>query len=571
MKLLILGGYGTFGGRLAWLLSDVAGLEILIAGRNGAKATAFCAAYRGAARVRPLTLDRADIHAALSAETPDIIVDASGPFQDYGEAPYRVVEAAIELGVDYLDLADGADFVEGISTFDHAAKINGRFVLSGASSFPVLTAAVLADMAKRMTIHRIEGGIAPSPFAGVGRNVLRAVLSYAGSPVALIRGGTPSTGEGLVETRRRTIAVPGHVPLASTRFSLVDVPDLRLIPPQHPELGEIWIGAGPRPESLHRLLNVLAWLRRRGLIPHLTPLAPLCHAVLNLIRFGEHRGGMYVHASGTALGDPIEESWSLIADGDDGPMIPSMAAEGIIRKCLSGDRPARGARSAIGALGLKDYQRLFAGRKIATGFHSSVERPLYRKLLGPAFDTLPRAVAEFHQAVQPCRWQGKAEVRRGTSPVARLVAALIGFPRAGTDVDVSVAVTAEGEGERWARSFDCKVFSSTQTAGQGRNEGLLVERFGPITVGLALVVQGDRLRLVPRRWFFLGMPLPNWLMPGGDTFETEAEGRFRFDVTIRAPLIGLIVAYRGWLEPLGQVNLPKGLTRPHQIEPVPAL
>src|SRR5690242_2489778 len=42
MKVLILGGYGTFGGRLAQLLADEARLTLIIAGRSRAKAQAFC-------------------------------------------------------------------------------------------------------------------------------------------------------------------------------------------------------------------------------------------------------------------------------------------------------------------------------------------------------------------------------------------------------------------------------------------------------------------------------------------------------------------------------------------------
>jgi hypothetical protein len=33
----------------------------------------------------------------------------------------------------------------------------------------------------------------------------------------------------------------------------------------------------------------------------------------------------------------------------------------------------------------------------------------------------------------------------------------------------------------------------------------------------------------------------------GTSFESEKDGRFRFDVEIAVPLIGLIVAYRGTL------------------------
>ena len=42
MKILILGGYGVFGGRLAQLLSDEPGFELLIAGRDLGRARRFC-------------------------------------------------------------------------------------------------------------------------------------------------------------------------------------------------------------------------------------------------------------------------------------------------------------------------------------------------------------------------------------------------------------------------------------------------------------------------------------------------------------------------------------------------
>lgn len=41
LRVLIIGGYGTFGGRIATLLADEPGLTLLIAGRSGAKAAAF--------------------------------------------------------------------------------------------------------------------------------------------------------------------------------------------------------------------------------------------------------------------------------------------------------------------------------------------------------------------------------------------------------------------------------------------------------------------------------------------------------------------------------------------------
>jgi hypothetical protein len=63
----------------------------------------------------------------------------------------------------------------------------------------------------------------------------------------------------------------------------------------------------------------------------------------------------------------------------------------------------------------------------------------------------------------------------------------------------------------------------------------------------ALVVEGDRLRLVLRRWSIFGIPLPSWLAPRSNSYETEQDGRFSFHVEISHPWTGLIVGYRGWL------------------------
>ena len=550
MVILILGGYGVFGGRLAELLSNVTELEFIICGRDRSRAEAFCAAYRGLTQVRPLGLDRADIVIALQEQQPDLVVDASGPFQDYGADRYRVISACIDARVDYLDFADAADFVFGVPQFDAQAKDAGVFVLSGVSSFPVLTAAVLREMAKTMEIRSVEGGIAPSPYAGIGLNVMRAVVGYAGAPVKLRRRGEPSQGIGLAESLRFTIAAPGRLPLRNTHFSLVDVPDLQVIPPEHPTMTDIWMGAGPVPEVLHLILNLLARARARLRLPSLEPWSRLFYLVLNGMRFGEHRGGMFVRARGTVGRRTVERSWHLLAEGDDGPYIPSMAIEAIVRRLLAGKRLAPGARSGVRALELADYDALFQDRKIFTGFREPEnDAPLYRKILGSAFSALPPRVQELHGSVGTRQWTGLAEVRRGRGPAVALVAALVGFPKAASRAQVTVKFTPENGAERWVRSFDGKSFSSVQSAGEGRNEYLLVERFGIASFAMALVVEGDRLILAPRRWSLLGLPMPRFFLPTGSSFETVQEGQFCFDVQIAIPLIGLIVAYKGRLDP----------------------
>ncbi|TIR16311.1 MAG: saccharopine dehydrogenase, partial [Mesorhizobium sp.] len=152
MKILIVGGYGSFGGRIIELLENEPRLTLIVAGRSLARADAYCKNRdRAVARVVPALFDRdGDIVEQLSPLRPDILIDASGPFQAYGEGRYRLIEACIDQGVNYLDLADGSDFVAGVSAFNEAARTAGLFVLSGVSSFPVLTAAAVRRLSLGM-------------------------------------------------------------------------------------------------------------------------------------------------------------------------------------------------------------------------------------------------------------------------------------------------------------------------------------------------------------------------------------------------------------------------------------
>jgi len=149
LRILILGGYGTFGGRLAQLLADEPDVTLIIAGRSRRKADAFCTSLPFKAETVPLAFDRdGDVEAQIATIKPDIVVDATGPFQFYGNFPYRVVQACLSLEIDYMDLADGSDFVSGVEEFDADAKARRVSILSGVSSFPVLTAAVVAALSE---------------------------------------------------------------------------------------------------------------------------------------------------------------------------------------------------------------------------------------------------------------------------------------------------------------------------------------------------------------------------------------------------------------------------------------
>jgi len=364
MRVLIIGGYGNFGGRLVDLLSDEKRLTLIVAGRDFDSAERFCAARRGcAANLLSAKFDRANPESTIGELKPDVVVDAAGPFQLYGSDPYRTARAALAHGASYIDLADGLDFVRGIGVLDNEAKTAGQFVLSGASSFPVLTAAVVRRLQSLVPeIDSIVAGIAPSPFARVGLNVVRAIASYAGKPIRVRDEGTWVTRYGLISSRRLTIAPIDCAPLPPIRFALVEVPDLIVLAEDWPLAKTIWMGAGPTPALLHRMLWLAAWSVRLRILPTLLPLAPLMDWAVNTFRWGQHRGGMLVAVAGGGRA----ASWHMIAEGDIGPFIPSMAIEAILRKCFDGVAPAAGVRPAHHDLELSDYEGMFARRGVVT-------------------------------------------------------------------------------------------------------------------------------------------------------------------------------------------------------------
>ena len=270
MNVLIIGGYGFFGGKLSELLAHEAGLHIIIAGRNLQKAQAACDKYGNArARFSALRFDRNEYPSSqLEDQNLDLIIDVSGPFQTYGERPYAVIDYALEVGIHYLDIADGAEFVEGVSQFDSQAKTKKLTILSGVSTYPVLTSCAVDRLALDLDdITHVRAGIAPSPHNDMGRSVVDAISSYAGKPFPVLKDGKKTQAYGLTEGMTRRICAPGKLPLDPLLFSNVDVPDSRLFGEYYDGLQSVWNGAGPKPVILHRCLMGLAKLVKWRALP----------------------------------------------------------------------------------------------------------------------------------------------------------------------------------------------------------------------------------------------------------------------------------------------------------------
>jgi len=549
LKVLIIGGYGTFGFGIAERLSNEAGLELILAGRNFEKAVAACAQLSGAATFTPLKLDRANLHIEADAKLgfkPDLIIDASGPFQNY--SVFDLANYCKANSIHYADLSDySVDTAAAKAVYAKDAP-DTIFLAFGLSTCPVLSAIGLREIEAHIgPAANITIGISPSPRANLGRNVIGAATSYAGqTKVGILKNGQMELVAGLTQTRKETICTPGGSPLPRLPFAVADAADARVLQSSFTALQNIWTGAGTRPLWLHRCLIFLSRCVADGLFPKLSRFTDLFHCARQFLGFGSHRGGMFVRASNARN----VASWHLIAEGDDGPRIPALPAVALVRKMLRGDTPKPGAYTGDELIGLSDLAPEFAQLDITYGLqYDGADLPPYEKVMGAAYADLSPAVQALHRTGTGREFAGRCTVTRGKNPLSHIVAAIMGFPKSGDDVPVTVTVTPDATGELWTRQFGKSTFSSHHRDGTGKWSRHVTESFGPMSVHMAILEEGGRMRMNTKGWSFLGIPLPPFLRPGGDVYETQdAKGRFVFHVDLKAPIFGRLCKYEGWLE-----------------------
>jgi hypothetical protein len=165
---------------------------------------------------------------------------------------------------------------------------------------------------------------------------------------------------------------------------------------------------------------------------------------------------------------------------------------------------------------------------------------LYRRLLGPSFDTLPASLRDFHDVES--EWHGHSlfTVTRAPGLLRGLVANLGGLPRSG-QVPMRLTLRAEGPRERWIRHFGSQRLESVQWT----ENGLLLEQFGSLRFGFRLLVEPPALRLKHERTWVLGVPFPRPLGPMGSGEEIGRQDGCAIVARAFAPLLGQLVQYEG--------------------------
>jgi NAD(P)-dependent dehydrogenase (short-subunit alcohol dehydrogenase family) len=360
-RVLIIGGYGNFGSYIARALAPDPQVRLLIGGRAKAKAEAFAAQLGSANPAEGHAIDiDGDLAVALDRTSPDIVIHTTGPFQ---RQDHRVARACIAHGCHYLDLADARDFVVAIGELDAAARERGVIVVSGASSVPCLTAAVIDRYRPSFTrLDTIDYGISTAQQTNRGLATTSSVLSYVGKPLLRLRDSRMQRVFGWQDTH----AV--HYPELGLRlFGNCDVPDLDLFPRRYPEVRSIRFAAGHELKILHAGTWMLSWLVRLGFVRSLDAHAERLLRVAFLFdRFGSSRSGFHMFLAGEGLdGRPRRVRFFIIARSGHGPFIPCLPSILLAGKLARGEVPVRGAMPCLDLIGLDEYLGALEGLDIA--------------------------------------------------------------------------------------------------------------------------------------------------------------------------------------------------------------
>lgn len=349
LRVLLIGASGVFGLRIARQLAGDPRFRLTLAGRQLASLAALRESL-GDPSVQLAVLDVAAVGLAeaLAALRPQLVIHAAGPFQ---AQDYRVAEACLACGSDYIDLADGRDFVGGIGRLDGQAKAAGRLLASGASTVPAFSSAVVDALLPRFrALETIEHAISPGNRTPRGDATVAAILGYCGRPLRLWRDGRWQRGHGWMSTRRQAF------PFGRRWVGLCDVPDLELFPPRYPGVRGVAFRAGLELRRLHFGTLAAAWLVRLGLIRDLARHAPTLRRISErFLGAGSDVGGMVVELAGRDVqGKPLRLRWSLSATAGDGPQIPATPAVVLARKLADGVLSTRGAMPCMGLFTLDE-------------------------------------------------------------------------------------------------------------------------------------------------------------------------------------------------------------------------
>jgi len=172
---------------------------------------------------------------------------------------------------------------------------------------------------------------------------------------------------------------------------------------------------------------------------------------------------------------------------------------------------------------------------------------LFPDLLGDdAWRQLPTAVRAMHGTTTTVHASGMADVAGAGHFPARCLRRLLGLPAPGQQQALQLTIERDGSRETWTRRFAGGQMRSVLTTSADNRQ--LHERLGPVTLCFELRRDGEAIDWQLHGVRLCGVPLPRALFGPVLSRSGAEDGRYAFRIDTRLPLLGQLVAYRGWLE-----------------------
>jgi saccharopine dehydrogenase-like NADP-dependent oxidoreductase len=240
-----------------------------------------------------------------------------------------------------------------VSSLSALASAAGVTVISGASSVPALSSAVVDRYLPRFgKLEAIRIGISSGAHAP-GLATEKGIFSYSGKPIRSWQDGAWVDAYGWLNLRRHRFPQP----LGNRWLGSCDVPDLQLFPQHYPTVRTVSFEAGFASDLGHLVVWTLAGLVRAGILTDMRAFARPLNRFSGWIEpIVSDKGGMFVTLEGESKGGaPLRINWNLIAEKNHEPHIPCGAAIALAKRIGCGAPLPRGAMPCIGLLTVDEF------------------------------------------------------------------------------------------------------------------------------------------------------------------------------------------------------------------------
>jgi hypothetical protein len=293
-RIVVAGGLGFFGTAVVRVLRGEGGAPLIASRRPGNDVVLDVE-------------DRASIHAAL--HPGDVIIDATAPFQ---RRTATLVDEAIAIGADVIDLSDSLGYATLVAARDAAARARGVRLLNCCSAVSVLSAFALerCGIQNPLSIH---GFLAPATRHTANRGVMESLLASVGRPIHIRRDGKLHSIRGWSEARRFAAI--------HRRGRLMEMADAFTLPRVYPSLRNVDFWVDP---NISGASTLLGWVARvPALAKYGLPLARLA---------GSNEGVLAYEIEGAA-----EERFTIVFTGRESFMTAAIPAALAALRLASGE------------------------------------------------------------------------------------------------------------------------------------------------------------------------------------------------------------------------------------------